>query len=451
MYIDFIFKVFNENKNKYSIVWKDKYYTYEDLSNKIKHYSNFILDRGIKTGDVVGLDGEYSPNTIALLISLIDLKTIIVPFVNSNPKENKRKIEIINLEKIIHVDENDNVKFEDLNTTANHEFLTFLRKEVHPGLILFTSGTSGFPKAAVHDFSKLLKKFEIKRTSLKTINFLSFDHWGGLNTLLHTLSNGGLVLTIKDRSPDAICSFIEKHKIELLPTSPTFLNLLILSNAYKNYNLGSLQRITYGTEPMLQSTLSKLKEIFPEIKLQQTYGLIELGVLRSKSKSDNSLWVKLGGEGYDIRIVDSILQIKAESAMLGYINAKSPFTEDGYYITGDLVEVEGEYVKILGRASELINVGGEKVYPSEIENVILQMDNVADVLVYGESNPIIGKIVAAKVKLINIENSKDFAKNLKKFCRERLENFKVPVKIAIVNNDMEFHGERFKKQRNLHS
>lgn len=70
--------------------------------------------------------------------------------------------------------------------------------------------------------------------------------------------------------------------------------------------------------------------------------------------------------------------------MLGYLNAPSPFTDDGWFITGDSVEVNGEYLKILGRKSELINVGGEKVYPQEVENIILELGNVREVTVYGE-------------------------------------------------------------------
>jgi len=103
--------------------------------------------------------------------------------------------------------------------------------------------------------------------------------------------------------------------------------------------------------------------------------------------------MKIGGEGFQTRIVDGLLEIKAESAMLGYLNHESPFTEDGWFKTGDAVEVDGEYIRILGRKSEIINVGGEKVYPAEVESVILQMDGVEDAIVTGAENPIIGKIV----------------------------------------------------------
>ena len=89
---------------------------------------------------------------------------------------------------------------------------------------------------------------------------------------------------------------------------------------------------------------------------------------------------------YKTRIIDGNLQIKAESAMLGYLNAPSPFTEDGWFITGDEVLQKGDYIKILGRRSEIINVGGEKVYPAEVESVIQELDFVSDVEIYAEKN-----------------------------------------------------------------
>ncbi|MCH7535254.1 MAG: hypothetical protein IH948_05845 [Bacteroidetes bacterium] len=146
-------------------------------------------------------------------------------------------------------------------------------------------------------------------------------------------------------------------------------------------------------------------------------------------------------------MIDGILQIKADSAMLGYLNAPSPFTRDGYFITGDKVVQKGEYIKILGRESEIINVGGEKVYPQEVENVIQEINNVTEVTVYGEKNPIMGNIVCAKVRLNKSESGgkKLFINQIKKHCKERLQSYKVPVKVNIV--DYKQYSERFKKKR----
>ena len=315
----------------------------------------------------------------------------------------------------------------------------------HSGLVLFTSGTSGTPKAAVHDFSKLFKKFEKVKKSLRTINFLLFDHWGGLNTMFHIFSNGGLLISTKDRSPANICQLIEKYKIELLPVSPTFLNLLIISHAYKKRDLSSLKIISYGTEPMPENTLKNIVKIFPKVKFLQTYGLIELGVMNTKSESNSSLWVKLGGDGYKTRVSKGLLEIKADSAMLGYLNASSPFTKDGWFKTGDAVEVKGDYYRIKGRNSEIINIGGEKLYPQEVENIIMGMENVEEVLIYSEKNYIIGDIVCAKIKLYKQENHNDFRQRLKGYCKGKLSKYKIPIKIKIV--DDELFSDRYKKTR----
>ena len=233
--------------------------------------------------------------------------------------------------------------------------------------------------------------------------------------------------------------------MELLPTSPTFINLMLLSEAYRRYDLSSLKIVTYGTEPMPESTLRRFHQALPHIELQQTYGLSEVGILRSKSRSSDSLWVKLGGEGFQTRVVDEILQIKAESAMLGYLNAPSPFTDDGWFNTGDKVEVDGEYFRILGRQSEIINVGGQKVYPAQVESVVQEMPEVAEVSVYGEKNAIMGQIVCAAIRLREARDARQFHRELRQFCRQRLQEFQIPVRVRLVENAM--HGERFKKNR----
>jgi long-chain acyl-CoA synthetase len=445
MITEFFYAVFEENLLETAIIYKDKEITYSSLIQNISLWKLTITAKGIVPGEVVALNGDFTPNSIAILFALIDNRNIIVPFDYQHILKNDKKMQIACVTKSISVNDSDEVVFKEHETVNSHSFYERLRVLDHPGLILFTSGTSGEPKAAVHDFVKLLEKFKTRKKSLRTLNFLLFDHWGGLNTMFHTLSNGGVVLALKDRRPQAICSFIESHKIELLPASPSFLNLLLISEEYKNYDLNSLKLITYGTEPMPQSTLERIKTIFPSLKLQQTYGLIELGVLRSKSKSDDSLWVKVGGEGFETRVVNGLLEIKAESAMFGYLNAPSPFTEDGWFMTGDQVEVDGEYIKILGRKSEIINVGGEKVYPQEVENIIQELNNIAEVTVFGEKNPIMGNIVCAKIRLIESEDKKQFITRLKIYCKQKLQSFKIPVKVII--DDTEQHNERFKKIR----
>lgn len=428
-----------------AIIWRDQAYTYGELGDRISSWEAAIDSHKIPPGAVTTLEGDFSPNTIALFMALAHRGNIVVPINPTTARQPKTMYGIAQAQWAIRVAADDQVRFHRLEGVASHEFYETLHERKHPGLVLFTSGTSGEPKAAVHDLAVLFESFGSGGKQLRTLNFLLFDHWGGLNTMLHTLSNGGTVVQVSDRSPEQVCQTIERHKAELLPTSPTFLNLLILNEAHKRYDLSSLQIISYGTEPMPESTLRLMSRLFPDVKLKQTYGLIEVGVLASKSKDRETTWVKVGGEGYETKIVDGILQIRAKTAMLGYLNAPSPFTEDGWFDTGDSVEVENGYMRILGRKSEIINVGGEKVYPAEVESVIQEFENVAEVTVHGERNTLTGQIVCATVRLREEEDPKVFSRRLKKFCREQLETFKVPVKVEITHGAQ--HGDRFKKRR----
>jgi long-chain acyl-CoA synthetase len=442
--ITFLLDYFEEYNHQVAIIWKDQSVTYKYILGRIYHWINEF--ESIPENAIVGLEGDFSPETIAILYALIQNNYVVVPFDINHREKNTKKYEIAELDYIIRVNDEKNISIDKLSgKPLKHDLYKKLFYLNHPGLVLFTSGSSGTPKAALHNFTLLLNKFKTKRKALKTINFLLFDHWGGLNTLFHIMSNGGGVVILQNRTPDYVCELIDKYKVELLPTSPTFLNMLLISRAYERFSIDSLKIISYGAEPMPEVLLKNLNKLFPNIVLQQTYGLIELGVMRSKSEGNGSLWVKIGGEGYQVRVIDNMLEIKSESAMLGYLNAPSPFTEDGWFITGDSVEVNGDYFRILGRKSELINVGGEKVYPQEIENIILDIEGVNDVLVYGDHNPLTGKVVCAKVFYVGDLLKKELINKIRSRCRSKLETFKVPVKLEIVDNP--FRSDRFKKQR----
>jgi long-chain acyl-CoA synthetase len=436
--------------------------TYARLSGLIEKTAGKIRDSGIPSGAVVGFTGDFSPVGIAVFFGLAQSGAIIVPMGTVPALEVASRCELGEIEWMIRPNtDDDTYAIERTSTTATHPLLRQLASSGHAGLILFSSGSSGPPKAALHDLEPLLLKFQTPRPPMRAAGFLLFDHIGGLNTIWHQLSNGGFFACLPDRSGEAVAAAVERDRLELLPTSPTFINLMLISGAIERHNLSSLRVITYGTEPMPETTLHRIHEALPDVELRQTYGLSELGIMRAKSESSNSLWVKIGGEGYETRIVDGILHIKARSAMLGYLNARAPFDEDGWFNTGDLVEAKGDYFRILGRVSDVINVGGQKVHPSEVESVILELPQVAEVAVSSEANPILGNVVVAQVvPATGAEASNEGAAGaepqsgamdaaalrslVRTHCRARLAPFKVPAKVLIV--DTPLHSARFKKR-----
>lgn len=431
------------------LFWPGGEASYGDVCASVERWRGELDANEIAPGTVVTLSGDYTPQACALLLALIERNAIIVPLTKAAEAHRDELLDIAEVQCVIDFDEADRWSISKRSVTPANALTLSLCAAGQPGLVLFSSGSTGKSKAALHNFAALLEKFRAPRQRMRTITFLLLDHIGGINTLLYTLSNGGAVISVRERDPEVVCEAIARHRVEMLPTSPTFLNLLLISGAYHRHDLSSLKLITYGTEVMPASTLARVSEAFPAVKLQQTYGLSELGILRSKSRDSGSLWVKVGGEGYETKVVDGVLWIKAQAAMLGYLNAPSPFDADGWMNTGDVVEVDGEYMRILGRQSEIINVGGQKVYPAEIESVLLQMPNVLDAVVSGESNRITGQIVVARVNLEHTEDQSAFKTRLRLFCRERLAPFKIPAKVEII--DHATFNARYKRVRRTES
>lgn len=443
MNIEFIKNGILENKEKTAVFFNDKEYTFLDIYEEYNNVSAFLEAEKIKEGSIVAIIGEYTPKSIAMIIALMERNIIIVP-ISTAIKNYDEFIRIAECEYIINC-VNEGLTIKNTGIIPKHNILLNLKKESTSGLILFSSGTTGEPKAAVHNMSKLIEKFKNKGKVLKTLTFLMFDHIGGFNTMIHALVNGGTIVTVNKRTPKDICDLIEKFKVELLPVSPTFLNMMLLNKVYENYDLSSLKIISYGTEPMPQYTLEQMHKIFPNVKLKQTYGLSELGIMSTKSEASDSLWMKLGGEGFETKIVDDILYIRAKSAMIGYLNAPSPFDDEGWFNTKDKVLQKDGYIKILGRVTDLINIGGEKVYPIEIEGKLLGCDGVIDARVFAEDNPITGKMIIAEVKVNSENNNREFVKKLRSYCKDNLERFKIPSKFIL--NEGSMYNSRLKKNR----
>lgn len=432
-------------KDESALIWNEQEYSYQQILEGVNRWQDELRKSGIKPGESVALYGDYSPNICMLLVALLLNRNIAVPLTASVADKKEKFLNIARATAIFDFDNNDSWHLTKREVTDEHPLLNQLQATGDAGLILFTSGSTGESKALLLNFNKLIANFEKPRPRFCSLTFLLLDHIGGINTLFYILSSGGTAISINERTPKAICQAIQKYRVQLLPTTPTFLNMLLISEAYKRYDLSSLELVTYGTEPMPESTLENLNKTFPIVKFKQTYGLSELGIPKTQSRDSNSLWIKISGQGFETKIVDNVLWIRSESAMLGYLNAPSPFDADGWFNTGDAVEVDGEYVRILGRTSEIINVGGEKVYPAEVESVLRQMDNIKEVAVRGQPNPVMGNVVIATVNLVEPEDPQQLDKRMRQFCKDKLAPYKIPM-VLKVSEDKLYSG-RFKKMR----
>ncbi|RMZ60732.1 long-chain fatty acid--CoA ligase [Chryseobacterium nematophagum] len=431
-----------------SIIEADTIYSYGELANQILQYKDELKIK-IVSGDVVAILSDYSFQSISMLLALSEFPCIIVPIVNTTNSEVQNKLKAGKVTKIITFQDNEfvinNVESEGFEKVDKYKIITSKKQS---GLVLFSSGTTGVPKVMVHNFSELIAKFNApkKQKRLHFILFLLFDHIGGINTLLNCLNNGSPIIIPSNRNPEYILQLIEYRKVQVLPTSPTFLNLILMTEDLDKYDLSSLKMITYGTERMPQHILDKLKIKIPSVKFLQTFGTSETGILKTESKSSTSLFFRIIDPNYQYKIENDQLYLKSKNVVSGYINQESnQFTKEGWFATGDLVETDQEgYLKIVGRINKVINVGGQKLLPKEVEDLINQIPEVIDSTVFARDNSITGQMVCAKVVIKENVDEKEMKLIILKKCKEELEKYKVPSKLIITHSiDI---TNRFKKE-----
>lgn len=430
---------------RFAIVLDEAPTTYGELRASVADWLLRLDLHKVRPGQCVALHGRLRGELIALLLALAHNRNTVVPFVTPGDVEIERAMAIACVEHSFEFGP-DGVRHHCHPYGQEHPLLECLRSpSPQAGLVLFTSGSTGTGKAAVHRFDRLLENV-LRRPAQSQVTsiFLMLDHIGGMNTLLHVLAHGGTAVFQTDRSVDAVCRTIERHRIEILPTTPTFLNMLLISSDASDYDLSSLKLITYGTEPMLPATLRGLNERLPNVRLKQTYGMTEVGILPTRSESVDSLWMTVGGAEHETKVVEGVLWVRSNSAMIGYLNAPSPFSEDGWLVTGDRVEERGGYIRVLGRDCEMINVGGNKVFPIEVENVILEMPEVSDVVVTGRRNAVTGQIIVATVQTCG-GDADEIEWRVRDHCRRHLPDYKVPMAVKVTHSDL--FGARYKKLR----
>lgn len=445
--VDALLEQLGSYSTRAAIEDRDQRHSYADLLGEVERWRLRLRAQKVEPGMVVGLCADYSHSAIAALIALFAERAVAALIPRGDNMDLYLKDACASVALQIAVDGQCEWRCVQAGC-SDHSLLERLRGSSQGGVVIFTSGSTGRPKAALQSTERFLHKFAKPGRSLRTLAFLLFDHVAGLDTLFYTLSHGGTLLLTRQRDPQSICRLIESHRVEVLPGSPSFLRLLCTAGTTDAHDLSSLKIITYGSEPMDPSTLAQLNARFPQVQLAQKYGTTETGSPRTISRGNDSLWLKFKNDTVETKVVDGVLWIRSEGTILGYLNQGSPFDEQGWYCTGDMVDVDGEWIRFRGRITDVINVGGEKVAPAEVEQVILELDFVGSAVVSGEPHALLGKVVTACVALSNAAtDAKEATRRIRLHCRQRLAAYKVPVKISVATDTLV--NERQKARRHL--
>jgi acyl-CoA synthetase (AMP-forming)/AMP-acid ligase II len=195
-------------------------YTYASLVADIGRWRDGLL-RQLQPGSVVAFDGDYGRGAVSLMVALVMDGQVAVPVSRETAAAHGELMTLAGAGYYI-ADPDTVPRLDTLDPVPPHAYYQTLRQRRHPGLVLFTSGSTGAPKGAVHDIEVLLRKFQVPRQAYRTLAFLQLDHIGGLNTLFYTLANGGTLVFATERAPAQVCDAIERHRCARasVPTCP---------------------------------------------------------------------------------------------------------------------------------------------------------------------------------------------------------------------------------------
>ncbi len=419
--------------------------TYGELAALADEAARALAGLRLPGPAAVAVVGGHGPAATAWLLALEAAGHFAVPLAG-NPAEHPARLAQVNAQWIVTAQGYDWSLLPRIDEASEHPLFAALRDRKAAGLVLFSSGTSGHPKAMVQDFSALLATYAERRPNgLPVLALLGFDHIGGLNTLFGCLAAGAPLVVPDANSPAVVAEAIARHRVAVLPASPTFLNLLLVSGEATAHDLSSLRVITYGTEPMPESLLLRLKTAFPRVRFIQTFGTSETGITRTESPVAGSTFLRFEDPQLEWKVIEDELWLRSRTQIAGYLNASNErFTVDGWFRTGDKVEQgPNGTLRVLGRMGEMINVGGEKLMPAEVESVVLGIPGVADCRVRGEPHPLTGQTVVVDVVALGADQEALRAA-IRTACRERLARHKIPTRVTFVPS---VSGERMKKMR----
>ncbi|MEY8534834.1 AMP-binding protein [Blautia pseudococcoides] len=422
----------------------DNYYkkiTYKELYSQLCILSNSLSRLKFRPKDVVILCIDSQIDFVILFLSFLLIGCWVMPIIDKDDAEKlickykKRGAKIF-----------DNGLYNSIKDDKNSCKSFSFPDEEKCGIYHLTSGTTAHEKVCVRTLSSLCKegmtyKKLMKVNSSKSIlSVAPIYHSFALGAAFMTAFMSGCTLFLTEEFvPRRVLKVIELNKIQILVLVPIMVKLLLRTNTNKKYTLNSVETALVGAGQVTQELYDQMRNKYG-IDLCANYGSTETGGIISRMTSEPVLSVGKPMEGVCIKICNSCgdeleignvgeLRVKAAYMMKGYAyESNDDFDAEGYFITGDLGYIDdNKNVFIVGRLKKLINVGGKKVNPYEVEEVIRMYPGVQDcIVVKGVKND---KSEYVKAIIVGQGITKH---EIYKHCIKKMTMYKCPTQIEFV-------------------
>lgn len=386
-------------------LYDDKAYSYDDLLNNI-------------SGSGVYCPLFKSKELFPYFANLVKALAAGMPLTLIDSDINAFEIDGVGEEKF-----NDEKTFEPPKYNSIDDIVAALQQS-QSEITIFTSGTTGQPKKVVHSISTLTRAVRLGKRYAGHIWAYAYNptHMAGLQVFFQAFENLNTIVNVFGKSREDVYQLIEDKKITHISATPTFYRLLLPFE--KTFE--SVVRVTLGGEKSDKHLYDVIAEIFPNAKINNVYASTEAGTLFAANGDCFQIPDSVRDK---FKVVDDELLI--HKSLLGSSNSFK-FSDD-FYHSGDLIEwvdKESGLFRFKSRKNELINVGGYKVNPGEVENAIMAIEGVRQTLVYGKANSILGNVLCADVQMEDGYALSEL--EIKKILALQLQDFKIPRRIKFV-------------------
>lgn len=485
-----------ERPDREAIVYGDRRFSYEEYNREVDRVAMGLLALGVKRGDKVGLyipnhpefifgylacaklgaaavpvSWRFAANEVRYILGHSDSSVVIAEtgFMDSDflDKINAVSGDLPSLRHIVIIGEAEDVsRVEGAISYAGflaggdglEKELEARKKEVEEedtALLLFTSGTTGKPKAPELSHRNLVEYVDgqIRASDLTADERLLMDipnnHVGGaVMAIISMLYNGSTLVMLDTFIPQQVLKTLQDERITVMGQVPAQYILLFMQPDYDSYDISSVKYAVISGAPVPPELVDQIENkmgIVPFIG----YGLTETSGAITFTRQEHPVekittTIGIPNEGVEVRIMSpegeevprgeaGEITVRGGAVMKGYYNqpetTAAAFDDEGFFYTGDMGFMDDEgFIHILGRKKEMYIRGGENVYPPEVEDVLQAHPKVLFAAVLGYPDPVMGeKGRAYIVPQPGADLSED---EIKDHCREHLARFKVPDQVV---------------------